>query len=517
MRVQERISTENGPIRVAQYVRMSTEHQQYSIDNQSDWNRRYAGAHGMAVVRTYSDVKSGVSLRDGLRQLLYDVETGKADYSIVLVYDVSRWGRFQDVDESAYYEYRCKRAGVAVHYCAEQFENDGGLLSSLLKSIKRSMAGEYSRELSVKVFAGQCRLVRLGFVQGGTQGYGIRRALVDSEGNLKQVLSLGEQKSIQTDRIILVPGPEHEVKIIREIYDRFIKDKWSFRRIAAWINSRGVLTQLGTSWTESRVRDVLTNEKYVGTNIFNRRSRRLGHKTVFNPPEMWIRCENAFTPVIPPERFREAQKVIASRVKALTKPQILDRLRAFCLPTGPVPKEVIAAGKDMPSVSTYARRFGGLVQAYEMIGYRLNCDYSYVPLNRRIRERKGELSTMIVQQLQEVGASVEVTVESGLLRINDEFTATVVCARCRNHRETAGRHLWVINTRKWQGADLAIVVRLKPGNEDILDFYLFPVVDTLPAKLHLTISNNRALDAYRFQNLQLLFKMAQRTQVEAKS
>jgi hypothetical protein len=56
-----------------------------------------------------------------------------ADFSIVLVYDVSRWGRFQDADESAYYEYRCRRAQIAVHYCAEPFQNDGSLTTVLMK------------------------------------------------------------------------------------------------------------------------------------------------------------------------------------------------------------------------------------------------------------------------------------------------------------------------------------------------------------------------------------------------
>jgi len=260
---------------------------------------------------------------------------------------------------------------------------------------------------------------------------------------------------------------------LREIYDRFTKDKWSYSRIAAWINSRGVLTHVGTSWSESRVRDVLTNEKYVGTNVFNRRSRKLGKKLASNPPEMWIRVENAFAPVISPDKFHEAQIVIANRVKALTKAQLLDRLRAFCLQTGPVPKEVIAEDKNMPSVSTYARRFGGLVQAYELIGYRLNSDYSYVPLNRKLRERRSEYSTMISQQLREVGARVEVDGDSGFLRVNNEFTVAVICVRCRHRREAAGRYLWVINTRKWHGADVALAVRLKPGNEEILDYYCF--------------------------------------------
>ena len=57
----------------------------------------------------------------------------------------------------------CKRAGVTVHYCAEQFENDGSPVSTIVKGVKRAMAGEYSRELSAKVFAGQCRLIELGF------------------------------------------------------------------------------------------------------------------------------------------------------------------------------------------------------------------------------------------------------------------------------------------------------------------------------------------------------------------
>ena len=90
--------------------------------------------------------------RDALKRLIDDVQNGTADFTTILVYDVSRWGRFQDADESAYYEYICKRAGISVQYCAEQFENDGSPVSTIVKGVKRAMAGEYSRELSVKVF-----------------------------------------------------------------------------------------------------------------------------------------------------------------------------------------------------------------------------------------------------------------------------------------------------------------------------------------------------------------------------
>jgi DNA invertase Pin-like site-specific DNA recombinase len=170
--------------RAAQYVRMSTEHQRYSTENQG----------GLRI-----------DGRDALKRLIEDVQAGKADFTSILVYDVSRWGRFQDADESAYYEYICRRAGIAVQYCAEQFENDGSPVSTIVKGVKRAMAGEYSRELSAKVFAGQCRLIEIGYRQGGPAGFGLRRMLVDQNGTQKGALARGEHKSIQTDRVILVP------------------------------------------------------------------------------------------------------------------------------------------------------------------------------------------------------------------------------------------------------------------------------------------------------------------------
>lgn len=131
-----------------------------------------------------------------MKQLIEDAERGSPGYCAVLVYDVSRWGRFQDADESAYYEYRCRRAKIQVHYCAEAFPNDGSVTAALLKALKRAMADEYSRELSIKVFAGQSRLIELGYRQGGPAGFG-RRLLVDQHGKPKFLLEAGQERALQ--------------------------------------------------------------------------------------------------------------------------------------------------------------------------------------------------------------------------------------------------------------------------------------------------------------------------------
>ena len=127
----------------AQYDRKSTEHQQYSLENQSIAIEKYAESHGFRVVLTYFDAKTGLVFkhRAGLRQLLQDVVAESAPFRVILVYDVSRRGRFQDTDESVHYEFLSKSAGIPVHYCAETFANDGSLPSLIMKALKRTMAG----------------------------------------------------------------------------------------------------------------------------------------------------------------------------------------------------------------------------------------------------------------------------------------------------------------------------------------------------------------------------------------
>jgi DNA invertase Pin-like site-specific DNA recombinase len=247
-------------IPVVQYVRMSTDHQRYSTANQRAAIEAYAERHGMIVVGTFEDQgKSGLYLdsRIALQELLGIVKSGSAKFKAILVYDVSRWGRFQNPDEGAYYEYLCAMAGVKVIFCAEPFENDGSPLGSVVKSLKRSMAAEFSRELSLKVFAGQCRLARMGFRQGGPPGYGLKRVLLDEAGCYKADLARGERKSLQSDRVILAPGPSEEVKVVRRIYRDFIERHMTEKHIAEALNREGLTLAPGRPWRQGTIHKVL--------------------------------------------------------------------------------------------------------------------------------------------------------------------------------------------------------------------------------------------------------------------
>jgi DNA invertase Pin-like site-specific DNA recombinase len=498
--------------RAAQYVRMSTEHQQYSTENQADAIARYAERHGLQIVRTYADEgKSGLNLegRAALQQLIADVTGGRADFDVVLVYDISRWGRFQDADQSAYYEVVCRNAGVTVEYCAEQFANDGSIGSTIIKTVKRAMAGEYSRELSSKVFAGQCRLIGYGFRQGGPAGFGLRRVLVDHLRQAKGELARGEHKSIQTDRVVLAPGPEAEVEIVRRMYRMFTLKEQSEREIAAELNAEGLLTDLGRPWTRGTVHQVLTNEKYIGNNVFNRTSFKLKVQRVRNPPEEWIRADSVFEPIVELDFFAAAQRIIQDRSKRYSDEALLERLAALFSEKGYLSGLVIDEADDMPSSSAYRHRFGSLVRAYQLIGFSPARDYRFIEINRALRAMHAEAVDQTVRGIEDAGGQVVVDQETDLLRINQEFTASIVIARC--FERPSGALRWKIRLDAGLRPDISIAVRMDRGNATTLDYYLLPRIDLGQlANLRMAEANGVLLDTYRFDNLEALFYLSRR-------
>jgi hypothetical protein len=161
------------------------------------------------------------------------------------------------------------------------------------------MAGEFSRQLGVKVLAGQKRLAGLGFKHGGIPGYGLRRMLVSADSQPKQELAKGERKNIATDRVIFIPGPLQEVQCVNEIYRMLISEKLSVHPIAQELNRRGVEYIGNSEWDyQSAVScvhlcaDPFRSDHFVGTGTSGR--------SVFSQIRLSIRCYHAdsFNPVM---------------------------------------------------------------------------------------------------------------------------------------------------------------------------------------------------------------------------
>jgi DNA invertase Pin-like site-specific DNA recombinase len=354
-----------------QYLRMSTEHQRYSLENQASVIADYALERGLHIVRTYTEAgKSGLTLRGrkGLQQLLSDALNPSRDFSNILVLDVSRWGRFQNTDQAAHYEYICHEAGAQVAYCGEMFENDGGMVSTIVKHLKRVMAGEYSRELSAKVTRAKLQQARLGFRQGGSVGYGFSRQLVQEDGTQARILKPGQQKALHTDRVRTVAGPLHEQDMIRRIFRLFVLQGGSFRKVATQLNAEGLTTNTGGPWRPKRIAYIIRNELCVGVATYNKTNRSMRSSLKPRPDGEWVRTRIG-QPIVRRALFNQANRLAGGGRRRYSEADLLRGLKGLLKRKGYLSPAMIDQDAETACFMTYVARFGSVERAYELIGY----------------------------------------------------------------------------------------------------------------------------------------------------
>ncbi|HEX9142640.1 MAG TPA: recombinase family protein [Candidatus Binatia bacterium] len=489
------------------YIRMSTERQVYSTEHQRARLQQRAIELGLVVVAEYLDSgKSGLTIkgRPEISRLLGDALSGSAEFSTVLVYDVSRWGRFQDVDEAAHYEYICRHAGIRVIYCAEQFADDGTPLSGLLKSIKRTMAAEYSRELSAKVFAAQCRLTEMGFKQGGSAGFGLRRALVDSNGQLKRTLLFGDRKGNTTDRVIFTLGPAQEVELVRRIYRLYVNESMTQTAIAMLLNGENIPSEFGRPWTIWNVKGILTNEKYIGNVVFNRRSFKLKNLVVHNSPGDWVRHVQCFPAIISPDMFEQARATRKNRLTRPTKSELLEFLRGLHLRRGKVNAKLMAEER-LPNPKVYAHHFGSLWEAYSLAGLPSTKFSKCAQTKRDVHANFKQTLADVVDAIARAGGTATRLEAKGLLMLNGAIMLQVIAVRSRHEW---GRQTWKMPFATNQRANFIICAQLDRSNQTVAGYYLFPTADFDEA--HCTVGERdlAGLAKYRHDSIASVFALS---------
>jgi DNA invertase Pin-like site-specific DNA recombinase len=500
-------------IPAAQYVRMSDEAQEFSIENQKAAIKIYADLHGFAVVKTYADAgKSGVIAkhRAALQQLLKDVVNGDAGYRAILVYDVSRWGRFPNSDEAAHYEFLCLQSGIPLHYCAEPFTNDCTASSSILKALKRSMASEFSRELGEKVFRGKSRLVQLGFWVGSSAGYGFRRLMVSADGKHKQLLKKGECKSLTTDRIILVLGSRQEVECVRRIFAMVLQGL-SRVQIARVLNHEGI-KHYGKDWQGQDIYNIVTNPKYAGCNVWNRRTAKLRGKVVRVEPGKWVMKPGAFASIVDPEIFDRAQVVLPREKDYVwSDAEILRKIRRLLRAKGRLTERLILKARGMPSTSTLHNHFGSYRNMYKLIGYEIPEEDLFgsaraegsMRLRRRVVRKISDLfpNNVTVTHLPHRSRSI--------LCIDNQFTVSVLLCRIE-HGIPGERPRWIVQPNPPERDFITLLCRLDDNRKRIISYHLFADM-RLPGKTHCSYKGDAWLrTGVKLANLSIFYKTAKR-------
>jgi DNA invertase Pin-like site-specific DNA recombinase len=497
--------------RAAAYMRMSKDTQEYSIHNQTTFIKKYAADHKLSIVRIYSDEGiSGLRIdnRPSFTALITTVIGNRADFSKVLVYDVSRWGRFQDIDESALYEILCRRHGVEVIYCNETFGTEHTLYSSLGKTVKRAAAAEVSRDYSVRTFRGHCNLASRGFTLGGVPPYGMRKVLVNAEG--KRIYGpLSPDRKVQIGcRMSLVPGPVKEVRVIREIFRRYLDLHESGQQIADSLNASGSRASKGGVWKEWHVYRMLDEEKYAGTQVYNRRSSKLGTNVRKNSPSEWIRKPNAFPAIIAPEIFCRVQERRKAAQRRLSDGEVLEMLRRLLARRGYLSERMVVRDKSMPCMQTYAKRFGSLYKAFQLIGYIGSSKHA--GMQERFRRR--HLRTQIAEKIRAILGLENLTLVTNA-------TASWFCIGGRltfsfqflKYREGPRKRRWYRTHQGCLGkrvgsASFHILARLDADQSTVKDCYVVPREMYSELPLSIGVRNPRLVEQYRVSSLEAAIK-----------
>jgi DNA invertase Pin-like site-specific DNA recombinase len=471
---------------VAYYRHSAQDRQENSVEIQQDQVRQFARENEIEIIREFADRgKSGLSTegRDGFNEMIRDyIEGGKEAFEFVLVLDVSRWGRYQDTDLSAYYTGLCAKHGKQVVFTSIGFGEQNDLLHGLHLSIERYRAASYSRELSTKVFKGCAKIAEQGFRAGGMPPYGFHRLLLDEQRNPVQILERGQRKSIQNQRVTLTPGNPDEVAVVERIFKDFVKRKYAPKQIALLLNRQDIPSPGGCQWSSASVRSILENELYVGTMVYNRTTQRLKSASHHNPKEEWIRTENAFPAIIDRKLFDRAQEIIieseeARRIKYSAE-DMLERLRLLYEQYGTVRTSLVAADKEMVSAATYAHRFKTFVGAYQHL-------FSEV-----IDSRRAE----VVQTIKQLVRETEEYGDFIVLRNYVSIRIQPVVAYHHGYEEE-----WTFMPDVRPDIDITIGVPLSNGGKyDVLGYLFFPrlMLGGRKVKVSTTTADKLDLHAY---------------------
>lgn len=480
------------PFRAVAYYRHSAQdRQENSVAIQQEQVQQWARANGVEIIHEFADRgKSGLTAegRDGFNDMMENWVKRRDDFQFVLCLDVSRWGRFQDIDLSATYSADCKRHGKQVIYTTLGKPKPDDQLHQVYVQFERFRAAQYSKELSDKVFLGCVKISQQGYWAGGKPPYGFQRLLLDESRTPVQLLSAGQRKSIQNQRVTLAPGNGDHVSVVQRIFREFTKTLRSTREIAEGLNRDDVASPGGGTWDGGKVRRILTNEQYVGTMIYNKTTQKLRTPTRHNPQGEWIRTSEAFEALIERSIFDEAQRVLAQAALPYTPEFMLTQLERLLNEHAFIRPSLVRADEAAPSPSTYAKRFLSLDAAYQQV-FRI-----------ALADVRTEVEALLRAVVQDVQAYED------FLVLNRKFTVLIQPSVPVPHGYS---QYWYFRPDGRGVVDITLGVPVSgPKGPQILGYLALPRLLVRNRAIRLFCSSESHLDMYGHHGLEVIFQLA---------
>lgn len=278
------------------YARYSSDMQRgESIDAQIRLIKEFAQANNIVIVGEYIDEAQSAKRdnRESFQKLMSDAKI-QPDWNLILVHKLDRFARNRT--DSAIYRVELRKSRKYIISTTEQFDDSPE--SIMLEAMIEAMAEYYSKNLAREVMKGLTENAVNGRHCGGVPplGYDVK------------------------DSIYFIN--EFEAQAVQLIYSEFL-DGASYSEIIAELNECGYKTKRGALFTKNSLYEILRNEKYTGTFVYNRMESRdsfTGNRSRhrYKSDDEIIKVEDAIPAIISKKEFVKVQTILNKRKRAYT-------------------------------------------------------------------------------------------------------------------------------------------------------------------------------------------------------
>ncbi len=313
----------------ALYIRLSQEdedngaekQESNSVTSQKMLLKEFVDTHDdLHVYDTYiDDGFTGTDFnRPSFQRLLEDMKN--RNINCVIVKDLSRLGR-NYIEVGNYIEQVFPLFNIrfiAINDLVDSFKNPAST-NTILVPFKNLINDEYARDTSIKIRTSLNGKKKKGEFIGAFPSYGY---IKDPKNKNKLIID------------------KMAAEIVKKIFDWHVNEGLGKIAICHRLNDMGIINPTGHkkielrqnynnyaskndeyTWIPSTIRNILTNEVYIGNTIQGKRrvkSYKI-HKTELVPKEEWIRVENTHEPIIDKEIFERAQDINKKDIKVSQK------------------------------------------------------------------------------------------------------------------------------------------------------------------------------------------------------
>jgi len=256
------------------YIRMSSDKQDKSPEQQRDELAKLAEKSGYRIIRSYDDLGvSGnkIEKRVGFRRMVADASK-LGDFRVILCWDFKRFGRFNSI-ESGKWIHPLIEADVKLVTVCEGEINWSSFEGRVMSALYAESANQFLVDLSRTSLRGRISRAKAGHHNGGIAPYGYDRMLCDEAGNQRMRVKRGESvaKPKSWTTCLVLSENTQQVETVRFIFDRFANHRTSASAIANELNLRGVKTLSGCPWSRQVVKEILEQPAYCGDQVWGRR------------------------------------------------------------------------------------------------------------------------------------------------------------------------------------------------------------------------------------------------------